>query len=742
MADVTGRIGTESVELNNAATEATLRQLLAVTMAANKGAADQIKGLAAKSGLQVDDANQGLQAVAGNTIKSAGIFKSLYVTTGLASEQLRQWGSAFTPFISSLVNGTAKTSSTLEMLGGIAGRLHPALGMMLAGVTAVAKVQEENLAAYRKIAAGGVNFAGDLMGMRNSFAQAGLTLAEGTAVIEKNREAFASMGGTAEQGATQFFKLAKELRTGEFGHQIRALGLTGEQAANGLASYIAMSGPRSREEMRNTAALTKGAAEYLSQLDRLAQITGKSREELEANLKKAQQNSAWQAMLAGMDEKAKKASTAALNEMVNKYGEAGADLYQSTMMGIPPQTEAGKALASLAPEVYEVVQRMTEASKAGADQATIMRLSAEATAAGSEAARRFGQETLAVAATGAGPVNQALQSLQRTLVQAEKTQTDTVEGGVKRDAEIAQNVENRNKSMASSMAEAENNIKNASASLLSIFTPAINAITPYLEKFTGLIDKAISGFEKLDPSTQKLIGLGTGAVALGAALFATGGIAKRILGIGQLGSSIRNPLFVTPAGGAGAGGLAESLGKGKKPPGPTGTASGTAAGAGGKTAGAAAGSAAGSAAKGGLLKGFGKLLPGAGLAFGAYDAYERFKGGDLLGAGFAGASALASLIPGVGTAAAVALTAANVARDIAKDNKDENSPNEASEQAANVAATSAERERSHEELLITEVQRLNTYMAEMLRHMRDTAEYTRKNNDAIKGLSGNLFPVP
>ena len=64
-----------------------------------------------------------------------------------------------------------------------------------------------------------------------------------------------------------------------------------------------------------------------------------------------------------------------------------------------------------------------------------------------------------------------------------------------------------------------------------------------------------------------------------------------------------------------------------------------------------------------LAKGAGKLLPGAGLAFGAYDAMDRAKEGDWLGAGMAGASGIASLVPGVGTAVAAGLDAANLARD-------------------------------------------------------------------------------
>jgi hypothetical protein len=73
------------------------------------------------------------------------------------------------------------------------------------------------------------------------------------------------------------------------------------------------------------------------------------------------------------------------------------------------------------------------------------------------------------------------------------------------------------------------------------------------------------------------------------------------------------------------------------------------------------------AAKTGALKTggkmLGKLIPGVGLAFGAKDAYDRYNKGDYFGAGLAGLSGLSSLVPGIGTAGALALDAANLARD-------------------------------------------------------------------------------
>lgn len=64
-----------------------------------------------------------------------------------------------------------------------------------------------------------------------------------------------------------------------------------------------------------------------------------------------------------------------------------------------------------------------------------------------------------------------------------------------------------------------------------------------------------------------------------------------------------------------------------------------------------------------VAKGAAKLVPGVGLAYGAYDAMDRAKEGDWLGAGMAGASGIASLVPGIGTAVAAGLDAANLARD-------------------------------------------------------------------------------
>ena len=69
----------------------------------------------------------------------------------------------------------------------------------------------------------------------------------------------------------------------------------------------------------------------------------------------------------------------------------------------------------------------------------------------------------------------------------------------------------------------------------------------------------------------------------------------------------------------------------------------------------------------GMLAGAGKMagrfLPGLGAVAGAYDAYDRIKKGDYTGAALSAGAGLSSFVPGVGTAAALGLTAAQLARD-------------------------------------------------------------------------------
>ena len=142
MADVTGTIGNEQVELNNAATEATLKLLLQSSLSANKQTIDQIRGLAQKNGIDVKEANEQIDQVGQQAAKGAGTFKTLWVTTNLASEQLKQWGSQIAPFVGDLINGQGKMSTAFNMASNSVSSFSPLLGMVLGGIGKICKFKK------------------------------------------------------------------------------------------------------------------------------------------------------------------------------------------------------------------------------------------------------------------------------------------------------------------------------------------------------------------------------------------------------------------------------------------------------------------------------------------------------------------------------------------------------------------------------------------------------------------------
>lgn len=126
--------------------------------------------------------------------------------------------------------------------------------------------------------------------------------------------------------------------------------------------------------------------------------------------------------------------------------------------------------------------------------------------------------------------------------------------------------------------------------------------------------------------------IGLGAAAL---LMRGGGIAKLGQGVATTGIGQR-----VLAGAANAKGAISGLG--------------TSAKVGAATAGKSA------------LKMGGKVLPGVGLVMGAYGAYDKAKKGDYTGAAIEGASGIAALIPGIGTAVSLGLQGISATRDMIK----------------------------------------------------------------------------
>ena len=722
MADVTGSIGNEYVELNNAATEVTLKQLLAAVQkqGGSTGAVGSTAGAAGVNAAAVEAAKASTKAQNELAEKAINLKKTF---SALAEGMMELSGK--------LLQGTDKSSdlfSAFERLPGVA-------GMVASGFAKVARFQEENLETYQKITDAGVSFGGSLTDMRTAAASTYMTLEQFSGLMKRNSETFAKLGGTVDQGARAFVGLSNSLMKSETGDQLRALGFTTDQVNQGLAGYLAVTGGRNQKEMQNTAAMTKGAGEYLTQLDALAAITGKSREEQEKALKEASANSAYEAMMQGLDEEGKKKATIAMQNALATGGKAGADLLKSQMLGLPPMTEAAQKLQAMGPSVAAGIKQMgdavTDTSKSMKD---VEKGRAAAQVGASKDADRLGKGLLSAMSFMSGADAQTAQALQRAdnvnKQQGIKTQQDA-ENQMKT---IAAEQKKRKESEAADAVLAQKAMQELGQTILSALLPIIKILTPVINVFAQVITIIAKQFEKLNGWVQLLV-LGVVAVVAAFKLMAAQAAAKSAAdalsggggggGGGKTGGGLKGAMgsaskFAKLGGAAGAviggaslynsfGDINDKVKSGKMT---EEEASKEKAGAVGETGGGMAGGIAGAAAGAAI----GSVVPVIGTLIGG------LIGGAL---GSYGGSSL-------GKSAADALTGQKKAADGLM----VNTPTSilAGEAGPEIVAPTR-----HFENLQNELQTLNKQTAEMLRYLKETAEYTRNSNDSIKNLGGDLF---
>ena len=754
MADVTGTIGTEYVELNNAATEATLKLLLAAITGGNAKATANINSIATKAGLDpatVAKANDGLKnsAVAGE--KSAGAFNKVAAGGASAAQGLDRLSTSLSPLIDKLLAGTAQASDAfgaLEKLPGV-------LGVVMGLFGKVATYQQDNVKTYQQITQVGANFGGSLTDLRQAALNTYMSLTEFGTFVKSNGEALARMGGNVDSGTRAFVRLSKDLISSEIGTNLMALGYSTEQINSTMATYIASTGGRTRQEMQNTQALAASTAAYMTELDALTQFTGVSKDKLAEEGKKAAQNEAFQRKLSTMDE-AERAKTKAAYDKAAASGIAGAtDLVMSTALGLPPVTKAAQTLSGVAPGVAAGFSAMT---KTAMDQTKTMKdVNSEygkTLLAGKAASQQFGQTGDAIATIG-GEYGQVMNGLIGTEAKLRTQGIADEKDYEKSQEEIRLNRIKQEKSQAAVMAETDKAFKEIGQSTNDLLSPAIKWATEMIATMSKGLAFLITGFNNLSLEAKLLVAGITALVLwkskeliaekLAMAKDKASSAISKAKGMVP-GSTPLNPLFVTIVkgpGGAGSGGTPDLPDKSK----PDTTKPSTGGGKASKLGKLA------NAAKGGV----GGLAGGLVLDYAADKARE--SGNEKTAAGLdIGSSALSgagmgamvgSIVPGVGTVIGGAVGGLVGGAYGAYQNwggltgKKPMADGGIVDRPTNALVGEAGPEIvspiKYFENLQTELVTLNKQTVEMLRFLKETAEQTRNTAEATKGLSGDLF---
>jgi hypothetical protein len=699
MADVTGSIGNEYVELNNAATEATLRLLLQATLATTKAQKDAIKDLATKAGL--DPAV--VAAMNTNVKQSAGIFSTLATVGTATANKIRILDSSISPLIKSLTDGSAQVSNVFgafEAMPGI-------LGVVATGFRRLAEFQEKNLDMYQQVSTAGVNFGGSLTTLRQSALNTYMTLDQFTNLMKTNGETFSKLGGTANDGAKAFVKASNSLLSSDAGTKLRALGFTTEEVNQGMLNYLSITGGRSRAELQDTAALTKSTTVYLQELDQLAAITGKSREEQQKKVKAEMEEAEFQLFLASKSKPERELIEQNVKRATVLYGKGGADIAKASAMGVAVQGDAGKRLTATSASTAEAIQRdLALRRQFGAQSKEVYDNEIKG--------RQSNARDLGRLAGPVGSFSGVLKGNEEAVLLAARDRVAGEKEVAEQYSTAARERAEREASQAKAAVEAQKAVQEFGQAINNLLGPIVTLLTPVINGLATGISKLVKGFDAIT------FGFGGIALAAGAAVLALRKLAA---------TSAASDAGGTGGGGAGGGkGITGSLVKKLGIAGTVigglmlagelsgindqekagsisaGDASTQRGGAIGEAAGGFTGALAGAAA-GGLMGGpLGALIGGLIGGFGGGTA------GRMGGEAFAGPKAAAGAII---------------------------------ESPMNIKVGEEEPELispiRYFNNLQSELSTLNKQTADMIRYLKETAEYSKRNVDATKSLSGNLF---
>ena len=328
MADVTGEIGGQPVQLNNAATEATLKQLLQATLAmAQKQGADlsattklqkelaklqkesekntKIQGEVNKK--KQEEAKQ-LEAAAAARKKEEELALKSQKATDFARQSAIQFGNEILNVagkLTSIVSSIANMGSSMTGVASVMSNVPVVGGLLSQSLGAVAGAAEKLQASFKTSSSVGATFGGSIRAMTDTASEAGLTFDQFSNVIKNNSEDLVRLGGSTTEGAKRLAGLAKTLKDTKLQDDLARLGYTSEDIANGMAKSVGNFYSGMNRGTASTAEQAKVGAEYLKNLNAISAATGKSREEMERETQRRQNDARVKAAYAGLDAKSR-----------------------------------------------------------------------------------------------------------------------------------------------------------------------------------------------------------------------------------------------------------------------------------------------------------------------------------------------------------------------------------------------------------------------------------------------------
>jgi hypothetical protein len=268
--------------------------------------------------------------------------------------------------------------TTLSFL--IGGPLVKAISLVTMGLFKLGKVSAEQsdqlFKTYQDLAKTGAGAADGMKGVFDNMQKFGYGLEQldqMTALIRENSKALSTFGGTVLGGTKIFAENMAGIQRSDLGRQFQRMGYTVDDINKYGAGYVKLQQMLGRSQTDIQQGLTAGTTKYMMELDKLARITGDTREAQEAKIAEAMAEDTFAATMDELREQAA-AGDASAEARMNKLNILNQTLTgearQEFIKAIGGDVAAAQKLMMTAPKAYQMM--LDSSSSAGDVMSTLV----------------------------------------------------------------------------------------------------------------------------------------------------------------------------------------------------------------------------------------------------------------------------------------------------------------------------------------------------------------------------------
>jgi len=305
--------------------------------------------------------------------------------------------------------------------------------------------------------------------------------------VRANTLGLAAFQGTAAQGAEELSKVSGELTKGNTAQRFLKLGMSLDAVGDATTEYLSTSARYGILQGATTEELTKKTQNYIEEVDKIARLTGQTREAQQKEAQKSLVDARFRAKIADMQASGQGAQAEELRKYVEGLGGAAGDAARALVTGIPLTKDAAKANLFANDAIRQNTMAIQEGKKATTAIADTQQAFADGTV-------RFGKQIM-YAGDQFGGI--AVQAFDYAAILAEQKKLES-EGMTREQAiaavqkkQLTASGKNTDQFTAAQLATAgaSKDLQSLGFTLARNAIPAVDAFATGLKKLTGFIDE-------------------------------------------------------------------------------------------------------------------------------------------------------------------------------------------------------------------------------------------------------------